>query len=231
MYEKTNDHDQAANAYNQYILDTEEQGITERDQQSKAYKYLALYYVKQNHLEFAYHYAQKCTEFADTREEGKALLKDIAARRGGNVVASSNNILGNILKEHQDSATVGYTSADGNKDGMVAASKVPVQAPHLSNFDSFAQTPAAFQISNQTPLSFLSHQPQQSTSFNPGEGIVTPVIRQNPGIERVRQNELYISGNSPRFSGRVDDSTEGRDGDSEDPPRRELEPMNLTFTP
>ena len=53
------DVDQAASAYHQYIVDTEDQGIADRDQQSRAYKFLAQYYVKQGIWDHAYTYAQK----------------------------------------------------------------------------------------------------------------------------------------------------------------------------
>lgn len=46
LYERINDSDQAAAAYHQYISDTENQGITDRDQQSKAYRFLAQYFLK-----------------------------------------------------------------------------------------------------------------------------------------------------------------------------------------
>jgi len=82
LYDKNNDQDQAAAAYNQYILETEAQGITERDDQSGAYKYLASYYLKQGMLNEAHDFAMKCTEFADVREEAKALLKEVSSRRG-----------------------------------------------------------------------------------------------------------------------------------------------------
>jgi len=81
MYEQVGDVDQAASAYHQYIVDTEDQGIADRDQQSRAYKFLAQYYVKQGIWDHAYTYAQKCTEFINTREEGKALIREIALKR------------------------------------------------------------------------------------------------------------------------------------------------------
>ena len=59
MYEQVGDVDQAASAYHQYIVDTEDQGIADRDQQSRAYKFLAQYYVKQGIWDHAYTYAQK----------------------------------------------------------------------------------------------------------------------------------------------------------------------------
>ena len=104
LYEKTGDTEQAASAYHQYIMDTEAQG-QERDQQSKAFKFLAQFFLKKGttshshdliwqswlifnnvncsflgQLEDAYDYAQKCTEFTDTREEGKAFLKEISSK-------------------------------------------------------------------------------------------------------------------------------------------------------
>ena len=80
MYEHVGEVDQAASAYHQvksgfapclnfwklkvniwlqYIVDTEDQGIADRDQQSRAYKYLAQYFVKQAKWDDAYTYAQK----------------------------------------------------------------------------------------------------------------------------------------------------------------------------
>ena len=82
LYDKTGDVEQAAAAHSQYIQETEAQGITERDDQSGAYKYLANYYLRQDMLNEAQECAMKCTEFPDVREEAKAMLKDIATRRG-----------------------------------------------------------------------------------------------------------------------------------------------------
>ena len=52
-----------------------------RDQQSKAYRFLAQYHLKKGHMEDAYNFAQKCTEFVESKAEGKALLKEIARRK------------------------------------------------------------------------------------------------------------------------------------------------------
>jgi anaphase-promoting complex subunit 8 len=82
LYERTGDSEQAAAAYSQFIVDAEAEGMSDdRDQLSRAYRYLAQFHVKRGQLEDAYRYAQKCTEFADTREEGKALLKEITSKR------------------------------------------------------------------------------------------------------------------------------------------------------
>merc|ERR1719225_568341 len=50
LFESSSEPDQAAAAYDQYIKDTEEAGINERDDQSGAYRYLANYYPRQDML-------------------------------------------------------------------------------------------------------------------------------------------------------------------------------------
>ena len=90
LYKKTSEVDQAAAAYDQYIKDTEEAGISDRDDQSVAYRFLAKYYNEKNLLDEAYEFATKCTEFADTREEDKALLKEIACKRGAGMDGGMN---------------------------------------------------------------------------------------------------------------------------------------------
>jgi len=82
-------------------------------------------------------------------------------------------------------------------------------------------------MQNQPPVLFF---PQHSSSsgLSNREVIATPVLRQHPGIERAWQNEPHPSSYSPTFNVGEDQSEEDN---SENPPRRGLEPMNLTFTP
>ncbi|XP_059082328.1 cell division cycle protein 23 homolog [Tigriopus californicus] len=99
LFERTSDTEQAAAAYFQYIQDSEQQGIGERDQQGLAFKFLAQYFLDKDQLEDAFEYAQKCTEFADTKEDGKSMLKEITNKRaqrgevhpGGVMVFSSTS--------------------------------------------------------------------------------------------------------------------------------------------
>eukprot|EP00088_Acartia_fossae_P022234 TRINITY_DN2348_c0_g1_i15.p1 TRINITY_DN2348_c0_g1~~TRINITY_DN2348_c0_g1_i15.p1 ORF type:complete len:612 (-),score=157.17 TRINITY_DN2348_c0_g1_i15:648-2453(-) len=79
LYEKTNEVDQAAEAYTQYILESQEM---DRDDLGNAFKFLANYHLKRNMLDEAYEYAMKCTQLADVMEEGRALIKEIANLRG-----------------------------------------------------------------------------------------------------------------------------------------------------
>jgi len=82
LYEKTNELDQAAAAYTQYIQETESQGISERDDQGNAFRFMADYYLKRDMLDEAQEFAMKCTQLNDVLEDGKALIKEISSRRG-----------------------------------------------------------------------------------------------------------------------------------------------------
>ncbi|XP_041370912.1 cell division cycle protein 23 homolog [Gigantopelta aegis] len=77
LYEKLQEDEQAAFAYTDYITEMERQGGENVKEQSRAYKYLAHFYLKRRMLDDAYTAAQKCYEFTETREEAKALLKQI----------------------------------------------------------------------------------------------------------------------------------------------------------
>ena len=177
--------------------------------------------------------AQKCTEFADTREEGKALLKEIAARRSGH----QNNIIGNILKENQVGSILGntnFSAAELKKVDEDGGGSAATTSSAKATTDK--QTKTDVDSVDHTPISFLSHQPQQSSTLGfpdlsslSDDTESTPVNLQNAVLERVRQAEPYIAGNSPRFDGGTGHGEGG--GETEDSPRRDLEPMNLTFTP
>lgn len=172
MYEHVGEGEQAASAYHQYIVDTEEQGIADRDQQSRAYKYLAAHYVKLGLLDHAYLYAQKCTEFTNTREEGKSLIKEIA------------------LKRNEEKTSEKQQQSDGG--GGVSSSAAAAGAG------------ASGSDENNKPR-----------STNGGGMSVTTAV------DRLRQAETY-NGVSPGFA---------NNSDREDSPRRDFEPVNLTFTP
>ncbi|XP_069697967.1 cell division cycle protein 23 homolog isoform X1 [Periplaneta americana] len=79
LYDKLNEFTHAAAAFTEYVNENEPRA--DKSEMSQAYKYLANYYVKRNQLDEAYRYAQKCLEFEETKEEGKALLRTIAQKR------------------------------------------------------------------------------------------------------------------------------------------------------
>ena len=117
LYEKTDDADQAAAAYHQFIEESVSDTISEdRDQQSRAYRFLAQYQFKQGNLDEAFEYAQKCTQYADTREEGKNLLKEITLKRNESSILTSpdpdmtmppcmiNRTIDRVLRENNSSS-------------------------------------------------------------------------------------------------------------------------------
>ncbi|XP_020281647.1 cell division cycle protein 23 homolog [Pseudomyrmex gracilis] len=83
LYEKLGEHDNAAAAYKDFVTD-EYRGVDRRVEStelSHAYKYLTQYHLKREELDQANHYAQKCLDFDETKEEAKALLRTIAEKR------------------------------------------------------------------------------------------------------------------------------------------------------
>ncbi|KAJ3632927.1 hypothetical protein MTP99_009908 [Tenebrio molitor] len=84
LYDKLKEFDNAAAAFTEYCLREDENRARFNEDQSEfysAFQYLANYHLKKGQLDDAYTYAYKCMENEKTKEVGKALLKDIAARR------------------------------------------------------------------------------------------------------------------------------------------------------
>ncbi|VVC29327.1 Hypothetical protein CINCED_3A016590 [Cinara cedri] len=71
--------DDAAKMFLEYI---EEHGLDEQTRDhSYAYMFLANYYLARLNYDQAFHYAQKCLNYTETKEEAKALLKTIVHER------------------------------------------------------------------------------------------------------------------------------------------------------
>lgn len=79
LYEKLGEHDHAAAAYTDLVMD--EFRSVDRTELSHAYKYLTQYHLKREQLDRANHYAQKCLQFDETKEEAKVLLRTISEKR------------------------------------------------------------------------------------------------------------------------------------------------------
>lgn len=79
MYEKLGRLDNAAAAYTNFVMD--EFRNAEKHELSHAYKFLTQYHLKRNELDQANHYAQKCLQYDETKEEAKAFLRTIAQKR------------------------------------------------------------------------------------------------------------------------------------------------------
>ncbi|XP_066254527.1 cell division cycle protein 23 homolog [Euwallacea similis] len=84
LYDKLNDIENSAAVFIEYCLREEEKKDKIAEEQPEYYnalQYLANYYLRKGHLDDAYTYAYKCIECEETKEQGKALLKAIAAKR------------------------------------------------------------------------------------------------------------------------------------------------------
>ncbi|CAH1396838.1 unnamed protein product [Nezara viridula] len=83
LFDKLSNPDQAASAFSEFVNENDtNSGMENKSELSQAYKYLANFHLKKNQLELAYTFAQKCLNYEETKEEGKALLRTIAQKRG-----------------------------------------------------------------------------------------------------------------------------------------------------
>ncbi|XP_029681036.1 cell division cycle protein 23 homolog [Formica exsecta] len=87
LYEKLGEHDHAAAAYTDFVMD--EFRSVDRTELSHAYKYLTQYHLKREQLDHANHFAQKCLQFDETKEEAKVLLRTIAEKRAERIGETS----------------------------------------------------------------------------------------------------------------------------------------------
>nr|XP_032806261.1 cell division cycle protein 23 homolog [Petromyzon marinus] len=81
LHERLGESDQAAHCYYKYIQDMCEGEILEHEELSVAFRNLAHYYFKCKRWEDASVCARRCCSYNDTREEGKALLRQISQLR------------------------------------------------------------------------------------------------------------------------------------------------------
>ncbi|OBS80941.1 hypothetical protein A6R68_20837, partial [Neotoma lepida] len=91
LHEQLTESEQAAQCYIKYIQDIYSCGeVVEHLEESTAFRYLAQYYFKCKLWDEASTCAQKCCAFNDTREEGKALLRQILQLRNQGETPSSD---------------------------------------------------------------------------------------------------------------------------------------------
>lgn len=83
LFDKLTNPEEAATAFTEFVNENDSSATTEnKSELSQAYKYLANYHLKKSQLDLAYTFAQKCLNFEETKEEGKALLRTVAQKRG-----------------------------------------------------------------------------------------------------------------------------------------------------
>ena len=83
LYERLHEENKAAAAFSDFISRVSNSDSTDpiltnsSSELSHAFKFLANYHLSRGEIKLAQTTAQKCTQFAETRDEGKSLLKDI----------------------------------------------------------------------------------------------------------------------------------------------------------
>ena len=81
-------------------------------------RYLANYYLRQDMLTEAYEYAMRCTEFADSTEEDKARLREIASKRGaGGGVDRYNTIFSFLVRKYLMALSFLFLQRARGRDG------------------------------------------------------------------------------------------------------------------
>ncbi|KAF6779484.1 hypothetical protein AHF37_01064 [Paragonimus kellicotti] len=78
---------EAAAAFTEFIKVCEHHGVHSQTELAQAYKYLATYHLKMGHYEDSAAAASRCLEFPETREEAKALFRQITVLAGDVEVA------------------------------------------------------------------------------------------------------------------------------------------------
>ncbi|TGZ71219.1 hypothetical protein CRM22_002761 [Opisthorchis felineus] len=73
---------EAAAAYTEYIKLCKRHGVPSQTELAQAYKYLAMYHLQMGHYEDSASAASKCLEFPETREEAKAMFRQITVLAG-----------------------------------------------------------------------------------------------------------------------------------------------------
>merc|ERR1719431_705730 len=196
LYEKSNEEDQAASAFSRYVQDSEMEGILKFEDLSHAYSFLANYYLKRRRLEEAYYNAQKCTEFNETREMGKSLLKQIAHFRALETT-TSHNVSAAVSSSSSPGGNVS-TSMAGN-DSIVGPSEPEGGLPDAGEFSlqrQLRRSPLKTMSQGMAITSYANDGSfsSSSTSMTLGQGIASTSYANDGSFSS--STEAGISSNS-----------------------------------
>ncbi|CAB3382579.1 Hypothetical predicted protein [Cloeon dipterum] len=153
--------DNAAELYLEYAAESQRMlsiegnggmaGGSDRVELARAYKYLANHFLIQGDIEQACMYCNKCLEFEETKEEGKALLRSIAEKRQKEETA--NMLIDMPVTEES-------TPADGQTVSIHSAVPVRLQMSGLSSLESpnvsvqsNVATPGPADVTNRSDMS------------------------------------------------------------------------------
>jgi anaphase-promoting complex subunit 8 len=81
LHEKRKEEDEACKLYTCFVAQAETAGVHVPEEQGHAHLFLAQYHLKRKKFLEAEAHAHKCTEFLDTREEGKSVMAEVQRLR------------------------------------------------------------------------------------------------------------------------------------------------------
>ncbi|XP_070541258.1 cell division cycle protein 23 homolog [Ptychodera flava] len=91
LHENLKEDDQAATFYTKFVEQAEIMGTIETEDRCNAYLFLANYYLKKKRFEEASSYAHKCCAHNETKEDGKAILRQISNMRAATETPSNSD--------------------------------------------------------------------------------------------------------------------------------------------
>ncbi|KAL1481809.1 hypothetical protein MTO96_034202 [Rhipicephalus appendiculatus] len=133
VYERLGESEQACAAFTDYVRQCESQCYrADREDLAHACRFLARHHLAQKDLDAAYEYAHKCTEFPETKEEARGLLKQVTDARalleqdaaGGDMQIEEDEEDDDSLLTGQDSLICEVTDVGGLQDSEQVISVV-----------------------------------------------------------------------------------------------------------
>ncbi|CAN7993749.1 unnamed protein product [Ixodes pacificus] len=130
VYERLGHELQARAAFADYVRDCEARAIpgapgADHEEQAHACVFLAKHYLREGALDKAYEYAHKCTEFAETKEDAKGLLKQVSDARAAAENGGEEEDGGGGMQVEGDSAL-----GAGDGAGLLGVDGVPFRTPN-----------------------------------------------------------------------------------------------------
>ncbi|XP_043222468.1 cell division cycle protein 23 homolog isoform X1 [Amphibalanus amphitrite] len=125
LFERLCEPMRAAAAYADYIRDSEGQDIWDRDEQAQAYRFMANHFLLRGQLDETAHHAARCTEFPETREEGKAILREVAQRRAEEAAARGGEAPGATGATSATATAAGTAATAGPSETPLGMSPLP----------------------------------------------------------------------------------------------------------
>lgn len=144
LFERLGQRHRAAAAYTDYIRDADGQHSWDGDERAMAHRFLANYQLSCGVLDAAQLHATHCAQYAETRDEARAILREVAQRRcqedggrGGGVSGVGAVAAGAVTDVVDESLTTFDTSLSlrTSRRHQLSLQPVPFSLPELSQHE------------------------------------------------------------------------------------------------